>query len=291
MGDKKPFSTPNAYARNRRGAKIAGIVGGLCVAAVGVVSLIAFMIPSTGFVAQINFQRQAEEAAKLRLRGNKSAKGDETKDKALAQGSQILRYESMKNAVPGQAEDVLAFLKNTELDGAQVIPHEADGYNIGMAYTFYLSNPSPDDVIFNLGVTYDNHISSTVSQAGSLFSYLRILVVVDDGVKESHNWFALAGTTLNDEGNSREPISRWSENADGTRTATFADGDTYYCENFNVAEKQLGYLSNLTIKAGKETRFTVVVYPEGWDPDCKGVSPNGESLAICTEFSVIPPEN
>jgi hypothetical protein len=297
MGDKKQFSSPSAYARNRRGRKIAGIVGACCAAGAGIVVLMSYLMPTSGFVAKISYDKKAEEAAFLRLRGNKNSKGTE-QEKALGQETSILREEEVTNAYPTDAEHVLSEYQKLKdagkLDGAQVISKQAEegeseqsALNLGVFYTFYLSNTAEKDLSFNLSLSYSNYRPGSTTLGTSLYSYLRVLICVDEGAgNETHHWFAMASATHNEYGDTREAVSKYSPDIEGNRIATFADGDTYYCTEFDIENKLFGRVDNLVIAPNKETRFTVAVYLEGWDPDCKGQPNLGESLAISAEFAL-----
>ena len=298
MGDKKQFSSPSAYARNRRGRKIAGIVGACCAAGAGIVVLMSYLMPTSGFVAKISYDKKAEEAAFLRLRGNKSAKGTD-EDKALGQETSILRSEEVTNAYPTDAEYILSEYQRLKdagtLDGAQIISKtEGEGEAeqralcVGAFYTFYLSNTAEKDLSLNLSLSYSNYRQGSTGVGTSLYSYLRMLICVDEGKgSETHHWFAMASSKPNEYGDMREAVSRYSPDIDGNRVATYADGDTYYCEQFDIENQLLGRVDNLVLaKNGGETRFTVAVYLEGWDPDCKDQPMIGEQLSISAVFAL-----
>ena len=305
MGDKQQFSSPSAYAGNRRGRKVASIVGGVCALAAGVIILMSYLVPSTGFVASIDYEKAAEQASLLRLRGSRSGKGPGGQGPEEGQlnggDSTILHMEEVKNAYPIDAEGVLAqyeALKKSEtgLDGAQAIAKEGHP-SLGMFYTFYLSYESNDEkapaaLNYDFSLSYSNYI--TGSGGNTLLSYLRVLICVEHpGQAEEHYWFAMSSSTINAENDYREAVSvfTWNENHD-ERTASFKDGDIAYCQPFVISteEKTLGRVPSLPIvKNAKETRFTVAVYLEGWDPDCVSYR-TGESLAFNAQFTINPVE-
>ena len=296
MGDKKQFSTPSAYAGNRRGRKIAGIVGGICALGIAAAVLMSFLMPASGFVTKIDVTKKAEEAALLRLRGSRSARGSDGSEKGdrLGQGTEILREQPLTSAYPVTADFILKAYESEKakgtLDGSQIIPHTTEGQNAGIFYTFYLSNDSDrateaKTLGYNFSLTYSNYVS-TASVGASLYSYLRVLICVESEGAESHYWFAMPSATDNVEGDSREAISSWSRDISGKRSSTYADGEIYYCENFNIDQQLFGSIPNLSIAPGKETRFTVALYLEGEDPDCHGQPMVGESISVNAVFSL-----
>lgn len=308
MGENKQFSSPNAYARNRRGRKAAGIISVICGSAIGVAILISFLLPSTGFVTKIDYQTKAEEAALLTLRGSRAGQGTalggqgegESGDPSTPGGQEgqrtsILKDQGLTEALPATASDILSFYEENKaagtLDEAQLVPHSKDGQNAGILYTFFLNNSSETkDLGYNFSLSYSNYQAGKGGdfKGTSLYSYLRIIICIDEGegADEQHYWFAMASSTQNAEGDAREAVSKFSRDVNGVRSALYADGDIFYCDTFDTENKVLGYVPNLKIKPGRETRFTVAVYLEGEDPDCKGEPNIGESLAINAEFSL-----
>lgn len=298
MGEKNKFSSPGAYAGNRRGRKVAGIVGGICGTGAGLIVLIALLMHPTSFVTVINNDVKAEDAVALRLKNSVTGPGHEGTT-VIDDDPQIIVEKSIDAAWPTTAKDILGYYEGLKasdrLNGAQVYEKSEEGLKdqFGMLYSIYLDNTGDKTLNYQFSLRLSDY-NPPSNDASSIYSYLRVAICtapVADPASESHHWYAATSSTKNSDGNSKEAISSWTADAAGVRTATYADplGDIAYAEPFadSTNQGELALLTNLTINAKSTTRFTVIVYLEGNDPDCKGQPPQGESFAMTAEFSLI----
>ena len=281
MGENK-FSSPNAYAGNRRGRRIAAIVGGTCAFGAGIIILIAFLMTSSTFTTVIDQSKHAEDAVFLHLKPSPSASE-----------SAILLADPIDKAWTSTAKTVLSWYEDVKkqengLTGTQIFTRDGiDNEQLAWCNSFYLSNSSPDKALsyqFNLSIS---NYQKPSNDAVSIYNYIRIVVAVEQNGVEERYWYAARSSTQGtDEGASdyREAVSKVTINDEGYRVSLFSDGETKYCEIFG--DDSILTFEN-AIQPGQTTRFSIIAYLEGEDPDCRGNAPQGESFVLKGDFALI----
>ena len=318
MGEKNKFSSPGAYAGNRRGRKAAGIIGGVCATGAGLIVLIAFLMRPTSFTTFINNDEKAEDAQSLRLKtGMGQGAQDIDNDES---GQPMVVYESLKSAWPTTAKTMLEKYQELrtadKLTDAQIIKSENQQSTdqLGIIYNVYLENTGEKALPYQFSINLADYTKGDQKYpASSLYSYLRIVICVADVANpesEVHHWFAATSNTTNVENDHREAVSAYTASADKVRTASYCDknvknvkneqGETvpqespedqwiWYTNPFvdSTESQQMALVPNLTIQPKATTRFSVIVYLEGNDPDCKGQPPQNENFALQAEIALM----
>ena len=202
----------------------------------------------------------------------------------------------LNNAKPTQAKKALEFyssLREEDLSGTKVYADEATESQYALVFTFYLENLSPDgdeSFSFHIGL---HDVASPTNGATHPYSYLRLVVyanVVGKG-DHFHTFFAAPnslgeGTFVGGENDNRECISEYERYQEGDTTLRkpiFHDGTEGYCENFRSS---LDSIVSMPLSLGPKEmmRFSLLVYFEGYDPDCIREAPVGASLGLTAYF-------
>lgn len=282
MGDKQ-FSSPNAYAGNRRGRKVAAIAAGICALGASVIVLIAFMMNSNSFTTVLDRSKNAEDAAFLHLKSNPAIPSSE---------SDVLIADPIDKAWTTTAKTVLNWydgLKSSEegLIGTKIFTRAGrEDEQLAWCNSFYLDSTAPDKTLnYQFKLSLSNYQKPS-NDAVSIYNYLRIVVCIDDGQTEERLWYAARSSNMGtsaDPEDYREAVSTYIEE-DGYRVAQFKDGTTSYCDIFDgdtLVTLERSIVPSIT------TRYSIIAYLEGNDPDCRGNVPQGENFVLKGEFALI----
>ena len=160
-------------------------------------------------------------------------------------------------------------------------------YDYSYRYTFYLANTSPTE---SVGVSYYVSLDSVVEptnlqKSASLVDIIRVRIYdttfSNDEVK--HNCvgtYARKANTFSDNGSNAELITK---NAKQEINKGYC---TNFLDDYNQDPTDMTVMKNATDLTPKEIRrYTVVIWLEGYDPDCQGENPKDGALTLSMHFS------
>ncbi|MCR5332763.1 MAG: hypothetical protein K6E11_01925 [Bacilli bacterium] len=245
-----------SFIRKRKAKKIVALVGGLCGAAVVVVSAVALLgqraapltVKLTNSGASLAlFKSEFENDRKSFLLATDSKPYTEISEPALRAYESVLDVDDSKPLLTSD-EQSLQFYQ----------------------YTFYLTNSgaSAADYTFSLNISYPHRSSFDLADV------LRVRFYENDGNdKLTHNYktYAKHSDIYNAETGEYEP-----ERISGSQSEfaeKFENANTVLTQNVSA------------FPAGAVTRYTVVVWIEGEDPQSKGPAPVDSGIALGVNIS------
>lgn len=154
------------------------------------------------------------------------------------------------------------------------------------AYTFYVKNSGTVNTDYSLQINLEDTQSST-NGGVNLIEIVRIRLyenlVSNDG-SETHNKETYAKRTnqvINDGNEIRECIS---QSSDGKSSVCTGVNNTRAQAFYEDSYKSLVKRTYTGLAIDSIVRYTVVIWLEGYDPDCQGVTPENASIAFSMSF-------
>ncbi len=248
--------------------------------------LCASMVQEGGIVAKLDLKSQEHH---LVLHETNPSSEQERKDP-----SRRVVASGLVNAKPTQAKRALDFyssLREEDLTGAKVL-NDANG-EYALVFTFYVENVSEDvDESFSFHVGLHD-VSAPQNEATHPYSYLRLVVYANPLSSQSHRhtFFAAPndlgeGTVEGGENDNRECISeyeRLNERGQVLRKPIYHDEKEGYCQKFLPDVNRLIAMP-CSLGPRQTMRFSVLVYFEGFDPDCIREAPVGAKMGLTAYF-------
>jgi hypothetical protein len=294
--EKKPAKAPEfrspsneTFVKRRKRKRVALAV--LAVSSVGVftLGLVSFLGQYSG-----NFTVKMD---------NKRADLTMGVDPDFNKKTTYLKGSGLDNAYSLQAEDLPSAEK---MDSSPYGPklgtrtstlHPDFTYDTYMAYTFLVKNVSPEKTSFSIEFDVDQYNNPT-NNAVALQDIARVRIyenlLTGDG-NETHkcNTYArkssIPFTTSDGSLETRECISNFDMGADGlTRipSSTLREENRGFATEF-VTDNIICNYDYLDLESQAILRYTVCVWLEGWDPDCKGAPPDNASMTFSMHFEVL----
>lgn len=174
---------------------------------------------------------------------------DKMTNTTLAHGKNLMSYLAI--------EDRLAEIASTE--GAITTKED-----IFIAGTFYMQNVSSADAVYTERVHFD------VATKGAEKA-LRVMLIRNDQIT------VYAAPTVNDQGETvpeqvvpiQSGYTRKSlaVDANGVYSVVDEGGEPWYAEPFYNDEYAV-YNTGIPLKAGEKVKYSIVIWFEGWDPEC-----------------------
>jgi hypothetical protein len=164
-----------------------------------------------------------------------------------------------------------------------------------LAYTFFIKNSSTDYVNYSINLSIDDY-RNPVNESSSLLDILRVRiyenVVVSDAIAHDQSTYARKSNTPytleNGTEESRECVGNCTVADDGTkdysvakRTENQAFADPFV-DDATIFEREHDDLAIDGV-----VRYTVVLWLEGYDPDCTGAAPQNASITFSMHFNVL----
>jgi hypothetical protein len=293
--DKKTPKTPEfrspsneAYVKRRKRKRVALVV--LAVSSVGVftLGLVSFLGEYSG-----NFTVKMD---------NKRADLTMGVDPDFNRKTTYLKGSGLENAYSLQADDLPAAEKlDTEPFGAKLgtrtsTTHPDFTYDTYMAYTFLVKNVSDEATSFSVEFDVDQYNNPT-NNAVALQDIARVRIyenlVTSAGETHQCNTYARKSstpfTTSDGTLETRECISAWDYGADGVvrvPSSTLREENRGFATEF-VTDNIICNYDYLGLESQAILRYTVCVWLEGWDPDCKGAPPDNASMTFSMHFEVL----
>jgi hypothetical protein len=282
-------SSNEAFVKRRKRKRVALAVLTVCSVGVFTLGLVSFLGDYSG-----NFTVKMD---------NKRADLTMGVDADFNRKTTYLRGVGLENASCIQASDLPTVDKlDSEPFGEKVGTRTSTlrpdfAYSTYLAYTFLVKNVSPDPTSFAVEFNIDSYINST-NNAAALQDLARVrifenLVTADGNATHHCNTYARKSATpfTRSDGSleTRECISDYRFGSDGiTRVpaSTLREEDRGFATEFITDNNICKYVySNLPSNA--VLRYTVCVWLEGWDPDCKGPVPDNASMTFSMHFEVL----
>jgi hypothetical protein len=284
----RPTPSNESYAKRNKRRKVALI--SLSIGAVGCLALgiIAFLGDYSG-----TFTVRLDPQGKLTL----------SLDNDFANKTSYLKASGLENAYAWMADLVPSEGDIDNDSGGQKNGFKADkqgnyAYDTYLGYTFFVRNVSDDGVSYSLDFDITDYRNPT-NVAVSLMDILRVRVyenlIADDGTS-AHSCLTYARATNTpfekDDGTveTREPVSDFAIVQGLNGPVRVPDAGAKYPENRVFAEQ---FESDKTVFASDynglapnaTVRYTVLMWLEGSDPDCKGAEPQNASVTFAMNFS------
>lgn len=277
MGEKKQFSSPSAYAGNRRGRKIAAIVGATTASALAIVVIVALLFTKKGAVTVINREGLGDTEMRKLVGLKVSPTGEEVE--ATEPGK-------FNNAWVSRAKDVVAWNDSltdesfdekgfaTFIKQGHTVTKEADSqpYNYAAARRVYLDNKSTDKSVEYTVTVHTPEYEGYQNQISS-YLFLRVIIEIEDesGTKGRY-WYAAPPSDRESDGNFSlthylDPLRRYA--VPGSVTPS-------QCENFQVGI--FGTTSSTLLPADSVHKITVITFFDGDDSDGPSAVPQGETI-------------
>jgi hypothetical protein len=268
---KKAYrEVPNeTFIRRRKQKRVALVI--LSVSGIGVLMLgiIAFLGQVSG-----NFTVKIDSKADLTM--------DDT-DGTFVQKTSYLKATGLKNASTIYADnipddDIVDGAAGGSKNGTKTTESHPD-YSVDtyMCYTFYVKNVSKDSSNFNLTLNidaYENGINASCSLIDIVRLRLYCNPFVEGETSTTHDNETYAN--LNKDGKSSELVSYENSAQERNRAAAtpFLNNKTVLNEDYVLGSQDM-------------YRYTVVMWLEGFDPDCKGSQPTQAYVTFSMFFSVL----
>lgn len=279
------LNTPEKYAKNKKRKKVAWIVFFVGFIGVGSLSILSFLGRYSG-----NFSIQLVDIEKnvLTLSDSPSFSSPTTYLKASGLEN---AYVNNADALPSE-HSVLDALDGNVTNGTKT--NALDGnklYDTYMNYAFFLKNTTNRDIEFMVSLNIDDVVRT--EGAVSLIDILRIRlytnIVTADPSEATHDFetYAMASTSysLNDDGSKdwREPISQFNM-TDGKKDPSVCrqEANKGFATEFISDNAAFQKISGL--KPNEVVRYSIVMWLEGYDADCKGQEPSNSSMTLSMTF-------
>lgn len=278
------FPHPSSFGRARSIRRIAlraGLI--LCLCAASVVCVAIITGSGHGFTAKIE-RLNAMDGVVLKRSLEEDGKQD---------GTRYLNVRGLENARPTDAKSVMSYLSAISEQGPLSGSHthiDVYGYARSMVFSFYLENISLGLKEFTILIQLDSYEPPRNLDAANPYSYLRV-GLLETEYPSMERRFIFYGA-VNDFGQGtveggaydlRECVSSYNL-SDGLRQPIYRDESGGYCEPFE-GETDL-VRTRRTIKEGSTIGVSVVLYFEGYDPNCRGSHPEGSSIGLSAHFGV-----
>lgn len=312
LGSKGYHLPAGRYAerlkRERRGKKIAGIVAGVSLVGIALMSIIAFLGKVSGnFTIQVANQNVG---ATLSLSTDKEFTVPTTR---LLAGGLSNAIAASSDVVIPTAKDYRASMEGGNsyaLDATMVVEGEEKTVNQGLIYSFFVRNGESQDIGYDLTLRVDNY-TPPYNGAAEPYSYFRVAFWADkynvhdelletrieiygeassilrvkesDGIRSDENREFVGGSSKarDDLGEYRYLIPGQHEEETTRYCTNFLDGfKTIFYQNYSPS----GDNSFNALHGGEYIHYTMLMWLEGSDPDCAGRTPLGASMAFSLVF-------
>jgi hypothetical protein len=284
----RPTPSSESYAKRKKRRKIALICCAIGTMGCVALGIIAFLGDYSG-----TFTVRLDPQGKLTL----------SLDNDFANKTSYLKASGLENAYAWMADLVPSEGEVDNDTGGQKNGFKADkqgnyAYDTYLGYTFFVRNVSDDGVSYSLDFDITDYRNPT-NIAVSLMDILRVRVyenlIADDGTS-AHLCTTYARATNTpfekDDGTveTREPVSAFNTVQGANGPVRVPDAEAKYPENRGFADQ---FDSNNTVfvsdhnglAPGGTVRYTVLMWLEGNDPDCKGAEPQNASVTFAMNFS------
>ncbi|MCQ2742804.1 MAG: hypothetical protein MJ239_05870 [Bacilli bacterium] len=282
--DESNFPTVAKYAKRRRQKKIA-----LAVLSVGSAGIAIFVI--------LSFLGDTSGKFTIRMNEQMAMSGIKMTEKIDGPESSYLLAEGLKAANLDTAEDVLTYVDALPVEGLGGSNNKPkggsseSGIETALVYTFYLHNTLEEEANFMMSLNLDGY-SAPTNDAVQPYSYIRVALYETEamaGLYSNFDVYALRNSrgwhTPKSEDDRRECLSTYSL-IGNEATATYDyDGSHGYCNDFvtnNIMFERTSKMAGFSVN-----RYTVVIWAEGNDYDCKGQPPEGTSLTFTLNMNSI----
>jgi hypothetical protein len=158
----------------------------------------------------------------------------------------------------------------------QSVAHPDYKVDTYMAYTFYVKNVSKDSTYFNLQLNLDAY-KNGINQSCSLVDIVRLRLYANryvEGQATTHENTTYA--KMSADGVSDEIVSYATAAQDRNKSAA-----TSFLSDKVVMEH------DYTLGSQEMMRYTVIMWLEGFDPQCTGTVPEGAFASFSMFFSVL----
>jgi len=217
--------------------------------------------------------------------------GEETSVSDISSYSSYLDVDGFSCKAPTEADELPL---PSEVDADK---KEGEAYSLTdergtyWAFTFYVKNVSEDTVNYAMKLYFASVTEpSNLADSCSLESILRIRVFEND-LGSPNNTFITYARRTSTSANEQE-TSGWTDREYVSRKDAKYDYNTALATNFasdddNDPESIVVFNDEKEIAFNTIRRYSILMWLEGNDPDCKGARPNGGSIELAVSISAL----